>query len=139
MKYTKKILCSNSKINFGYFSLKIKQLRYLLFSSQQLPAWVYSYIILEDEPVDVRYSRFYPTSLQHEKLIITLNVRPTFKLTAFLPSSRLLSQAFRRQTSDSTSIRFDFDNLFISLAFVIFNFVNWLFLNSNEFELGSMY
>ena len=49
LKYTTKILCSNSKINFGDISLKIKQLRYLLFSSQQLPAWVYSCIILEDE------------------------------------------------------------------------------------------
>ena len=37
--------------NFEDFLLKIKQLRYLLFSSQQLPAWpwVYSCIILQDE------------------------------------------------------------------------------------------
>ena len=47
--HDKNTLQQKQKINFGDFSLKVKQLRYLLFSSQQLPAWVYSYIILEDE------------------------------------------------------------------------------------------
>ena len=45
--------CSSSKINFGEPSLKLKQLRYLPFLSEQLSGeeccWVYSYIILEDE------------------------------------------------------------------------------------------
>ena len=78
LKYTTKILLAATEQIYSAaiakkdFSLKIKQLTYLLFSSQQLPAWVYSYIILEDEcwctlPLLLPYVT---TSLQHENQIL---------------------------------------------------------------------
>ena len=47
-------------------------------------------------------------------------VRPTFKQTAFRQPHALLSQAFRQKTSlkksDSTSIRFHYDNVMLYLT-----------------------
>ena len=145
LKCTTTILCSSSKINFEDFSLKIKQLRYLLFSSQQLPAWprVYSCIILQDECwCTLRLLLLYVTAARETNN--NVYVRPTFKQAAFRQAHALLSQAFCRQTS-LKKIGFHFCKVslrqFVHLLrfYAIFNFVNWLFLNRREFELGSMY
>ena len=72
-----------------------------------------------------------------------VNIRPTFKQAAF----RQTSACFRRLSPANTieKIGFHFYKVllrqFVHLLsfYAIFNFVNWLFLNSKEFELGSMY
>ena len=72
-----------------------------------------------------------------------VHVRPTFKQAAF----RHASACFRRFSPANTieKIGFHFYKVllrqfvYLPSFYAIFNFVNWLFLNSKEFEPGSMY
>ena len=67
--------------------------------------------------VDVRYPCYYPTSLQQEKLLIMIMYcnphlkRLLFAELAFVGSAPA-NIIFKK--SDSTSIRFHFDNFFIT-------------------------
>ena len=72
-----------------------------------------------------------------------INVRPTFKQATFRQASACFRRLSSANTIEKTGIHFYKVSLrkFVHLLsfYAIFNFVNWLFLNSREFELGSMY
>ena len=104
-----------SKLNFGDPSLKYQVIKGIFCfrpnSLQEKSAFGCVHISYRRMDVDVRYPRYYPTSLQHKKPITNVYARPTFKQTVFRHARACFQTSLKK--SSSTSIRFHCDNCFI--------------------------